>query len=334
MRFFILWHGKEYVLATRDEREKLEEQQDRFDVFELTFGENLAYFYCCIQFDKPFDITAIPVDEPKHRWLAYLENLQEKRLDKDKYGTVFGFLDGLTDIEKIFGDISAGEFQKAVWADKSAQKAGSERQRKVWGTGETVRPYSNEDYNELDRIYTILSADLENAGGVSAKQEMILRRCSARTLDMTRAEARGDYDKAAKISKLIDSDLASENLRKKDAKPVEDFRVDSWADSLEKAGLMKKGKRCSPDEMFQILFGRPPKYPYTKDAAEQMILICENRARINDGLPELSMLPDEMRLHDGLGEFAEEQSPGEVEVYDKLGLVKMPPPGTIKGGES
>ena len=334
MRFFISAHGKEYVLATRDEREKLEEQQDRFDVFELTFGENLAYFYCCIQFDKPFDITAIPVDEPKHRWLAYLENLQEKRLDKDKYGTVFGFLDGLTDIEKIFGDISAGEFQKAVWADKSAQKAGSERQRKVWGTGETVRPYSNDDYNEPARIYTILSADLENAGGVSAKQEMILRRCSARTLDMTRAEARGDYDKAAKISKLIDSDLASENLRKKDAKPVEDFRVDSWADSLEKAGLMKKGKRCSPDEMFQILFGRPPKYPYTKDAAEQMILICENRARINDGLPELSMLPDEMRLHDGLGEFAEEQSPREVEVYDKLGLVKMPPPGTVKGGES
>lgn len=320
-------------MATRDEREKLEEQQDRFDVFELTFGENLAYFYCCIQFDKPFDITAIPVDEPKHRWLAYLENLQEKRLDKDKYGTVFGFLDGLTDIEKIFGDISAGEFQKAVWADKSAQKAGSERQRKVWGTGETVRPYSNEDYNELDRIYTILSADLENAGGVSAKQEMILRRCSARTLDMTRAEARGDYDKAAKISKLIDSDLASENLRKKDAKPVEDFRVDSWADSLEKAGLMKKGKRCSPDEMFQILFGRPPKYPYTKDAAEQMILICENRARINDGLPELSMLPDEMRLHDGLGEFAEEPNAAEIAVYDHLGLVKMPKPGKLNESE-
>lgn len=319
---------------TSDERKMLEEQQSRYQTFELAFGENLAYFYCCIQFDKPFDIAAIPVDDPKDRWLAYLENLKEKRLDKDRYGDDFGFLDGLTNVEKIFGDISEGEFRKAVEADKSARKAGSERQRTLWGMGESARPYSNEDYAELDRIYKILSADLESAGGVSAKQELILRRCSARTLDMTRAEARGDYDKAAKISKLIDSDLASENLRKKDAKPVEDFRVDSWADSLEKAGLMKKGKRCSPDEMFQILFGRPPKYPYTKDAAEQMILICENRARINDGLPELSMLPDEMRLHDGLGEFAEEQSPGEVEVYDKLGLVKMPPPGTIKGGES
>ena len=232
-------------MATRDEREKLEEQQDRFDVFELTFGENLAYFYCCIQFDKPFDITAIPVDEPKYRRLAYLENLQEKRLDKDKYGTVFGFLDGLTDIEKIFGDISAGEFQKAVWADKSAQKAGSERQRKVWGTGETVRPYSNEDYNELDRIYTILSADLENAGGVSAKQEKILRRCSARTLDMTRAEARGDYDKAAKISKLIDSDLASENLRKKDAKPVKKNRRSSSKSSDSSSSVRSRRQRSS-----------------------------------------------------------------------------------------
>lgn len=334
MRFFILWHGKEYVLATKDEREKLEEQQDRFDVFELTFGENLAYFYCCVQFDKPFDLTAIPADEPKYRWLAYLDNLKEKRLDKDKYGTVFGFLDGLTDVGKIFGDISTGEFRKAIWADKTARMAGSERQRKVWGTGGGIRPYSDEDYAELDRIYNILSADLEAAGGVSAKQEMILRRCSERTLDMTKAESRGDYDKAAKISKLIDSDLASENLRKKDAKPVEDFRVDSWADSLEKAGLMKKGKRCSPDEMFQILFGRPPKYPYTKDAAEQMILICENRARINDGMPELSVLPDEMRLTDELGEFAEEPNARELDVYDKLGLVKMPPPGTIKDGES
>ena len=65
-----------------------------------------------------------------------------------------------------------------------------------------------------------------------------------------------------------------------------------------------------------------------------MILICENRARINDGMPELSVLPNEMRLTDELGEFAEEPNAGELDVYDKLGLVKMPPPGTIKDGES
>ena len=37
-----------------------------------------------------------------------------------------------------------------------------------------------------------------------------------------------------------------------------------------------------------------------------MILINENRMRQNDGMPELSTLPDEMRIHDKLGEFASE----------------------------
>ena len=62
------------------------------------------------------------------------------------------------------------------------------------------------------------------------------------------------------------------------------------------------------------------------DAAEQMILINENRMRQNDGMPELVTLPDNMRLHDDLGEFAEEPNEREREAYAKLGLVKMPPP--------
>ena len=42
------------------------------------------------------------------------------------------------------------------------------------------------------------------------------------------------------------------------------------------------------------------------------------------------MLPDEMRLTDELGEFAEEPNAAEIAVYDNLGLVKMPPPGKAK----
>ena len=137
--------------------------------------------------------------------------------------------------------------------------------------------------------------------------------------------AAGQVDKAQKLNKMIQENLASENLRKKDAKPMEEFRLDSWADALEEAGLTKNGKRCDPDEMFRILFGRPPKYPYTKDAVEQMILINENRMRSNDGLPELPVLPDDMRLEDTLEEFEEEQGSREQEAYEKLGLVKMPP---------
>ena len=83
--------------------------------------------------------------------------------------------------------------------------------------------------------------------------------------------------------------------------------------------------------MFEILFGHPPQYPYTKDAAEQLILINENRMRNNDGQGELSILPDGMRLHDSLGEFAQEQNAAEQEAYENLGLVKMPPPGSESG---
>lgn len=310
-----------------------QEQQNRFDALAAEVGESLAYFYCCIAFDIPFDLEAIPRDEPRDRWLDYLDNLRVKGLDRNDEGEPFGFLDGLTDIVKIFGEgLKDGEFSKIVSAEKSARKKkpGTQRQRDAWGTGDEKRPYSKEDYDELDRLYKVMSSELESAGGISVKQEFILRRCAKRTLMMQEFEAKGLYDKATKIAKLIDQDLASEMLRKKDLKPIDDTRLDDLTVALERSGIMKDGKFCAPDEMFRILFGRPPKYPYTKDAVEQAILINENRMRNNDGMPELGELPDDMRLYDELGEFAEEQSPQEMEAYEKLGLVKMPPAGKKK----
>ena len=282
-----------------------QDQQVRYEALEKVAGESLALFYCCIAFDVPFDLEAISRDESEDKWLAYLDNLHLQKRDVGDEGEPLGFLDGLTDIVKIFGgNLKEGEFSRAVSAD----------------------------YDELDRTYQIMANDLINAGGVSSKQEFILRRCAKRTLEMDRMEKMGFYDKAMKLSKLIDADLASEQLRKKDAKPVEDFRIDSWAGALEKAGLMKNGKYCDPDEMFRILFGRLPKYPYTNDAAEQMLLINENRMRNNDGMPELTALPDGMRLQDDLGEFAQEQGPREREAYEALGLVKLPEAGAEKRG--
>ena len=101
--------------------------------------------------------------------------------------------------------------------------------------------------------------------------------------------------------------------------------VSGIVDRLEKAGLLKNGKQCSPDEMFEILFHRRPKYSYTKDAAEQILLYMANTTRVNDGLSELPTLPPDMRLRDDLGEFAEEPDEQEKETYKELGIVKMPP---------
>lgn len=307
---------------------ELTAQQERYDAIARATSDSLALFYCCIEFDRPFDMLAVPKEpDVGEKWVAYLDNLRLKKLDTRR-GEPLGFLDGLTDITKIFGEgLSAGEFTKAVGNEKSARnrKVGTAQQRKNWGENSAKNPYTSEDYDELDRIYEALSSDLMAAGGVSVKQEFILRDCAKMTLDRDKMRAIGQYDKAAKLNKMVQDNLSSEGLRKRDAKPIDDLRIDGIVDRLEKAGLLKNGKQCSPDEMFEILFHRRPKYSYTKDAAEQILLYMTNATRINDGLSELPTLPPDMRLRDDLGEFAEEPDEQEKESYKELGIVKMPP---------
>nr|DAP82923.1 MAG TPA: hypothetical protein [Caudoviricetes sp.] len=307
---------------------ELTAQQERYDAIARATSDSLALFYCCIEFDRPFDMLAVPKEpDVGEKWVAYLDNLRLKKLDTRR-GEPLGFLDGLTDITKIFGEgLSAGEFTKAVGNEKSARnrKVGTAQQRKNWGENSAKNPYTSEDYDELDRIYEALSSDLMAAGGVSVKQEFILRDCAKMTLDRDKMRAIGQYDKAAKLNKMVQDNLSSEGLRKRDAKPIDDLRIDGIVDRLEKAGLLKNGKQCSPDEMFEILFHRRPKYSYTKDAAEQILLYMANTTRVNDGLSELPTLPPDMRLRDDLGEFAEEPDEQEKESYKELGIVKMPP---------
>lgn len=307
---------------------ELTAQQERYDAIARATSDSLALFYCCIEFDRPFDMLAVPKEpDVGEKWIAYLDNLRLKKLDTRR-GEPLGFLDGLTDITKIFGEgLSTGEFTKAVGNEKSARnrKVGTAQQRKNWGENSAKNPYTSEDYDELDRIYEALSSDLMAAGGVSVKQEFILRDCAKMTLDRDKMRAIGQYDKAAKLNKMVQDNLSSEGLRKRDAKPIDDLRIDGIVDRLEKAGLLKNGKQCSPDEMFEILFHRRPKYSYTKDAAEQILLYIANTTRVNDGLSELPTLPPDMRLRDDLGEFAEEPDEQEKESYKELGIVKMPP---------
>lgn len=307
---------------------ELTAQQERYDAIARATSDSLALFYCCIEFDRPFDMLAVPKEpDVGEKWVAYLDNLRLKKLDTRR-GEPLGFLDGLTDITKIFGEgLSAGEFTKAVGNEKSARnrKVGTAQQRKNWGENSAKNPYTSEDYDELDRIYEALASDLMAAGGVSVKQEFILRDCAKMTLDRDKMRAIGQYDKAAKLNKMVQDNLSSEGLRKRDAKPIDDLRIDGIVDRLEKAGLLKNGKQCSPDEMFEILFHRRPKYSYTKDAAEQILLYIANTTRVNDGLSELPTLPPDMRLRDDLGEFAEEPDEQEKESYKELGIVKMPP---------
>jgi len=304
------------------------EQQEYYAQVAKKTSESLAYFYCCIKYDVPFARDCVPRDGSSELWLAYIDNLHLKKRDVGKDGQPLGFLGGLTDITKIFGEgLKDGEFTKAVYAEKSMQtaKAGTVRQRKDWGVGNEARPYTNEDYDEFDRIYTVLVSDFGGEDSLSAKQQLILRNVARWMKQMNDLTAAGQFDKAKKVSGLIQENLASDNLRKRDAKPVEEVRLDGITERLEKAGLMKNGKPVDPDTAFELLFHRRPKYSYTKDAAEQMLLAIINTSRINDSLPEFSTLPDSARIKDELHEFAEEPNEMEKTAYEGFGYVKMPP---------
>lgn len=299
-------------------------EQERFEELARVFGDRLACFYCCIAFDVPYDVVDAPRKNNKstEKWTQYREKLRSKGKDRDGERERH-FLDGETDVEKVLLKNIPAKGDD----EEEETLIGTKFQRKAWGKGDEKNPYSESDYKRLDALYSTYSSRLNAAGGPDAQQEYILRLVSRMSLDLEKALATGATEKAQRLNKMIQDNLASENLRKKDARPIDDVRIDAITDRLEKAGLLKDGKQCSPDEMFKILFGRVPKYTYTKDAAEQIILINENRMRNNDSLPELSTLPDSMRLEDKLGEFAKTPNAQEKEIYEKLGLVKFPAKG-------
>ena len=304
-------------------------QQMYYDSLSKVSTPSLAFFYCCIAFNVPFDMNAVPRDEtPKSPWIEYLDNLRRKKLGTSKEGEALGFLDGLTDICKIFGtDLKKGEFSKIVGMERSARekKVGTVRQREDWGMRSDKQPYTQEDYDEMDRIYKALSADLISQGGLSSKQEYILRDCTKLELEKQKYIKAGNVNMAQKLNSMIQTNLASENLRKKDEKPIDDIRIDSLVDALEKKGYMKSGKLLPYPQLLEKLRGDTPKYPYTLDAADQMLLKIINAGRANDGIAELVELPDDMRLEDEAGEFAEIPSEREKLAYERLGLVRMPP---------
>ena len=191
----------------------LDEQQKQYAAIARETSDSLALFYCCIRFDVPFDMLAVPKEVGSaEKWMDYCDNLRTKGLDK-KRGETLGFLDGLTDIMEIFGErLDVGEFTKAVGNEKSARnrKIGTAKQRKDWGENSAKNPYTAEDYNELDRIYDALASDLMAAGGVSVKQEFILRDCAKMTLDCDNMRSIGQFDKAAKLNRMIQDNLSSE----------------------------------------------------------------------------------------------------------------------------
>jgi len=298
-------------------------QEAYFEELSQKTSPHLALFYCCVAFNIPMVPMEIPnMDDVSTPWLAYLENLRRSgRLEQDN-GEPSTFFDGIVDILKLFGgDLSSGEVAKAIQLEKNIRdtQQGNQRQRKVWGT---IDGFTSAQYVELDRLYAIQSKPYE-AAGIDAMMEYNLREICKNLLRYSLSNAEGEAAMASAYLKQAEIIKASNLMRKKDEKPVEDLRIDTIVDKLEKKGFLKNGRLLGYSELLKKLQGEHPHYPHSKDAADQMLLCINNTMRKNMGLGIETELPEAMRFDAMPDEFEEEAPQWERDIKAKLGLFPL-----------
>ena len=259
-------------------------------------GGDIALFCFCGYFNLPLDMG-----EETQDWDGYCERL------KRKPGAP-SFIDGETDIEEVM-EKSATEWYR--W-------------RLTWGEGNPDNPYTAQDYRFLDALFKTYSARLEAGGGMDAQQEDTLRDCCKSRLLADKSRALGTKEGVeiyTKLNKTIQDNLSSENLRRKDAKPIETPRVDGFVAALQrKYGV---GMELSLNQACEIYhkWQRSMHYPETLDAAEQATMAIINTTRANNDMPELPEMPKDVKaLENYQSEFEVIPNEMEDEAYKYLGM--------------
>lgn len=292
-------------------------------------GYSLALYLCCVKFNVPCEPMLIPdsfkekdFEGGAKRWSWYLDTLvnSDKFLAKD--GNIRSFADGVTNIFRIFGkEMSEKDFSRYCQYERSQleQLQGTAEQRERWGTLDIWEkvPLTSALYNQLDKDYEIMRSRYRGVT-IDETMEWTLKRIVKLRKAQDYLQSIGDSASLDKVQKLIDSMQASEQLRKKDEKPVEAFRPDAWIDAFEKGGLMNGGQFLTLEEtenaVVNILKGKG--YPQTLDCAYQLELNIINNALRNGDQSTIFELDENMKIQDNFGEFAKEESEEEKDAKE------------------
>lgn len=289
-----------------------------YEVRATAVGFKLAMFLCCLEFNMPY-IPGLFEEAKKIRkgkssmnpWAAYIVALAKNGHHKDKMSS---FADGFTDIKKAFdGDTEAWH----VDDDEMTQEERAELKAN-WGSGPEEAPYSMEEIMYLQARFEALA---EGRPYMGQQTKMTIEQICEYHLLAKRAVNKGEYENAKRINSMIKELMESEQLRKKDELPQDITRLDDIVTAIEKAGLhiMDYEELCKELATHAL---HPP-YPYTRDAADQMIMMIRNATAWNEGVAEVASLPPQFRIEDRLGEFAEEPDEQERKIYSELGLSRM-----------
>ena len=294
-------------------------QQKVFMWLSSCIGYKLAMFFMCAQMNIPYlpnlfsEIKTYQGD--MGAWVGYI--VAVRKSDKERGGGLRGFENGVTDIKKAFKSYNTLQVDDEMLSDEEYQN-GIKAQLELWGTGPSTAPYTPEDYEILNKQYIALTEERPNR---NTQAELAIIRICKWTLEQEKLIAKKEYADAQKIGSLIEKEMASEELRKKDSKVQNMARLDDIVLAVERAGLNIPDE----DELLTMLANHSfhPMYPITLDAADQMLLQIINSSRWNEGLTELDRLPDGVRITDELGEFSPKPDSTEKYLYKELQLVPM-----------
>ena len=321
----------------------IECEEKLYDRLAEKVGAYIALFAACVSFDVPFWAERLPKVEDfleiPDRWVYYNELIADEVHGEN--GLVRGFFDGETNILHIFGStLSKTDVAKYIEVTQKHEQAkpGTREKRERWGIGDLCKgyPMTDELYDELDRSY-------ENWVGryrgqtITPQMDDSLTKIVRWNAVTERLIQCGDYVNAQKVQKMVDDLMASEQMRKKDEKPVEVMRMDALVNALENAGAMENGKFRTTDEVMRAFHDRflsAKKYNYSIDAADHMIYDYYNTARINADLPTADVLPSDLELTDDFGEFAEGKTEEQKRRERFAGLTKVMFERTTDEGET
>ena len=303
-------------------------EQLYFDNIAAVIGNSLALFICCAAFCVPClpDVTkGFAFNTEKEAWISYLNVLGEKGLAVKNEEDIATFFDGEIDIRRIFGkNTTEKDFAKYIQAEN---EYGTFAQRKQWGTKPIFKdiPMTAQVYNDLDRQYEIRKSSYPGQT-LNAQQENTLRKVARNDVIYEYCMSNGLVKHAMDAQKLSDSMLAAEQMRKKDEKPVENYRFDSQIVALEKAGLYEDGKFLNFEDTRKVLqenFLCRKKYPYSLDTADQILHDFISTTRANADQYTDAELPPDLLQEDVNGEYEPTETPEEIERRRFAGLIKQ-----------
>lgn len=275
------------------------EYQRAFLRLAQTLGEDLAFFCICAVADVPYRPDAEASD-----WKEY-----EKIAELSRGGERLGFSDGETDVNEV---LKMGMDDHERWLLE-------------WGFGSEDRPYTDNEYRQLDALYSTMTGQLDRLGSLTKQQEDTARFCAGLAMKRMQCVAKGDkesIDIAAKLDKMIRDNLADCNMRSRDILPTQQQRPDGFVDALRnKYGLSVE---MTKDDVLEAFYKwcRSRNYPQTVDAEEKALLAIIQTMQKNDDLPVSQELPEDARLNEFAFEFADEPNEDEQNAYAYLGLVR------------